>query len=103
MAELRAAGKDPSRGGQAKVRRGQKNQQHMREQAAWEAEHGGEAQPQVFEREILPMLKDVSLAAMARATGLSEQYCSLIRRGKYVPHARHWTMLKVLVDSVERT
>jgi hypothetical protein len=24
------------------------------------------------------------------ATGLSEHYCSLIRLGKAVPHARHW-------------
>ncbi len=42
----------------------------------------------MFKREILPMLQDVSLGMMAKATGLSEQDCSLIRRGGYVPHGR---------------
>jgi hypothetical protein len=27
------------------------------------------------------------------ATGLSDHYCSLIRLGKRVPHARHWPAL----------
>lgn len=94
LAELRAAGKDPSRGGQAKAKRGRKNSQHMQDQAAWEAEHGTEADPEVFRREILPHLQKVSLGRMAKATGLSEQYCSLIRRGLYVPHPRHGELFR---------
>ncbi len=65
----------------------------MQDQAAWEAEHGTEANPEMFRREILSRLQDVTLSVMAKATGLSEQYCSLIRRGRYVPHARHWAAL----------
>lgn len=96
LTELRAAGKDPSKGGQAKAKRGSKNSQHMQVQAAWEAEHGGDADPETFEREILPLHQNVSLGRLAKATGLSEQYCSLIRRGKYVPHRRHWDPLSRL-------
>lgn len=94
LAELRAAGRDPSRGGEARKKRGQKNSQHMKDQAAWEAEHGIEADPEVFRREIRPQLQEVSLGVMAKATGLSEQYCSLIRSGLKVPHARHWSALR---------
>jgi len=79
MAELRAAGRDPSNGGSAKEKRGRKNSQHMKDQAVWEAEHGTDTDPEVFRQEILSHLGGVSLRAMAKATGLSEQYCSLIR------------------------
>lgn len=98
LAELRAAGKDPSRGGQAKAKRGQKNRQHMQDQAMWETEHETETDPEVFQGEILPQLQGVSLRVMAKATGLSEQYCSLIRRGKYAPHRRHSDALFQLVN-----
>lgn len=96
MAQLRAAGRDPSKGGRAKEKRGRKNSQHMKVQAAWEAENGTGADPEVFRREILPHLQDMSLGMLAKATGLSEQYCSLIRRGLYVPHPRHWETFRNL-------
>lgn len=47
------------------------------------------------------MLQDVSLGMMAKATGLSEQYCSLIRRGEYVPHPRHWASLLVTASDLD--
>jgi hypothetical protein len=96
MAELRAAGRDPSKGSQAKEKRGRKNRQHMQEQAVWEAENQSGADPEVFRREILPQLQGVSLGVMAKATGLSEGYCSFIRRGLKVPHSRHWEALRGL-------
>ena len=39
---------------------------------AWDEANGGEADPEVFRREILPGLQDVSLDAMAEATGLTK-------------------------------
>jgi hypothetical protein len=36
------------------------------------------------------------MRAMAKATGLSEGYCSLVRRGLKVPHRRHWAVLAEL-------
>jgi len=49
--------------------------------------------PDTFAEEIQPRLETVSVAAMMRATGLSRPYCTMIRRGGYVPHPRHWGVL----------
>lgn len=49
-----------------------------------------------FKREILPRLKGIPLRKIHAATGLSLQYSSLIRRGLYIPHARHWQALRSL-------
>lgn len=67
----------------------------------WEEEHGAGADPAVFKQEILPRLQGVALSTMAKASGLSEQYCSLIRRVRYVPHQRHWNSLTELVRNVD--
>ncbi len=93
LAELRASGRDPSQSREARKHRGKKNSQRMQEQKVWEAEHDREADPDVFRRDILPKLRGVSLGMMANATGLSQQYCSQIRRGLKVPHERHWEAL----------
>lgn len=98
LTELRAAGKDPSKGGQVAKRRAAKLVQRMNDQAAWEAEHGTEADPMVFEQETLPHLQGITVRTMAKATGLSELYCSLIRRGRHVPHERHWETLARLSE-----
>ncbi len=66
----------------------------MQEQAVWEAEYGTDADPEVFRREILPHLQFVTFGVMAKATGLSEGYCSFIRRGIKIPHHRHWSRLR---------
>jgi hypothetical protein len=42
----------------------------------------------VLKREILPLLKSVSLSKMKAATGLSVTMRAKVRRG-YVPHPRH--------------
>jgi hypothetical protein len=46
--------------------------------------------PDLFAREVLPAIQEVSLRRLAAATGLSLRYVSLIRRGEQVPHPRHW-------------
>jgi hypothetical protein len=57
--------------------------------------------PAVFEREIQPKLKTVSLLETMRATGLSQTYCGMIRRGVRIPHPRHWEALCELVGAAE--
>ncbi len=96
LAELRAVGKDPSKGGQARRRRGEKISKHMDEQSIWEAKHGLQVDRDVYRLEILPHLGGVPLRTLATVTGLSEQYCSLIRRGLKISHARHWQALRVI-------
>ena len=90
LARARAEGSDPAHGGEAAAKRGQTLARRMREASAWEMETHSRPDPDTFVREIFPGLKTVSVRAMADATGLTRGYCSMIRRGLYVPHARHW-------------
>jgi hypothetical protein len=50
--------------------------------AEWEWTHPVLADPEVFRREILPLLQGVPLGTLVKAAGLSLRYCSLIRRGE---------------------
>jgi hypothetical protein len=56
------------------------------------------ADPSVFATEILPRLRDLTATEIAGATGLSQHYCALIRRGKKTPHPRHWNTLKAVAS-----
>jgi hypothetical protein len=49
--------------------------------------------PAVFEREILPLIRQLPLSVLVRATGLTHGYLSQVRRGVKTPHARHWKNL----------
>lgn len=96
LAQARAEGKDPAHGGEAATKRAQTLARRIREAKARETETSSRPDPDTFVREILPGLKTVSVRAMAGATGLTRGYCSMIRRGLYVPHARHWAALRRL-------
>ena len=52
--------------------------------------------PDIFRTEILPGLKDTPIRELMNATGLSNPYCAMIRRGAYTPHPRHWDALRDL-------
>jgi hypothetical protein len=93
LAQLRAQGVDPAHGGAAGRKRRERNARHQREIAAWEGTASGREADLDFARDVLPGLRDVSLDALMRATGLSLRYCWLIRRGERVPHPRHWAAL----------
>jgi CRISPR-associated endonuclease Cas1 len=90
LQQLKAEGLDPTHGGKAAVRRGAAIAERKRQAAEWEEANPGSADPEVFKREILPLIQDVPLRRLVDATGLSLRYCSLIRRGERVPHPRHW-------------
>ncbi|MDQ3692168.1 MAG: hypothetical protein M3464_00875 [Chloroflexota bacterium] len=97
VAKLRAEGRDPTHGGEAKRKRGEKSAMRRAEERAWDREHGNTpADPETFTRDILPGLAAVPLRAMVEATGLGKSFCSLIRSGRSVPHRRHWPALQAL-------
>jgi hypothetical protein len=56
----------------------------------WEQSHGAEYDPAEFTMRILPAIQHLSVSALARATGLSLRYCSIVRRGEKVPHPVQW-------------
>jgi len=102
LRHLRAEGRDPAHGGGAASKRGASNARWRREVAAWDQAHPDRPDPEVFRREILPRLRGVALTRIAKATGLTPMYCSLIRRGLFVPHPRNWEALAQLAKGVTR-
>ena len=52
--------------------------------------HGKVVDLSAFQRDILPLIQEIPLSRLQRATGLSLRYVSLIRRGERTPHPRHW-------------
>ncbi len=102
LRRLIAEGRDPSHGGRAGKRRGTSIAKRNRESAEWDRSHPGRPDPEQFRRDILPELEGVPLQKIRDATGLSLYYCSLIRRGLYVPNARHWDKFAQLVDAKHR-
>jgi CRISPR-associated endonuclease Cas1 len=99
LAQARAEGRDPAHGGTAATKRAQTLARRTWEADAWETKTSSRPDPDTFVREIFPGLKTVSVRSMAEATGLTRGYCSMIRRGLYVPHARHWAALQALSES----
>lgn len=95
LAKLRSEGRDPAHAGAAARKRMASLDRRRHEAEEWERTNL-RPDPAEFTRNILPRLKGVPIGRMARATGLSIRYCSLIRQGQYVPHPRHWSALKTL-------
>jgi hypothetical protein len=63
----------------------------------WEAANRPVHDTSWFRQNVLPGLQRYSLVTLQSATGLSHGACSLIRRGRVVPHPRHWATLTALV------
>ena len=93
LACLRAEQQDPAHGGRAAELRGRKNAAHQQAVRDWD---GPRPDREVFRDAILPGLREIPIAKLVAATGLSEHYCSLIRLGKKVPHPRHWDVLRMV-------
>jgi CRISPR-associated protein Cas1 len=93
LARMRAEQRDPAHGGRAAETRGAKNAAHQAAVRDWD---GSPPDPAAFQSDILPRLRGLAINDLVAATGLSSHYCSLIRLGKRVPHARHWEALRRL-------
>jgi hypothetical protein len=81
---------DPTHGATAAARRAGANVTRKREAREWDVQHGKLVDLSAFQRDILPLIQDIPLSRLQRATGLSLRYVSLIRRGERTPHPRHW-------------
>jgi hypothetical protein len=93
--EKRTNGVDPSHGGDAAKRRGATISRGKRELQERKTSHPDTiADPGLFAHEILPMIRDLPLSDLVRATGLTHGYLSQVRRGDKVPHPRHWPNLR---------
>jgi CRISPR-associated endonuclease Cas1 len=100
LAELRATGADPNADPQVVKRKRAALQRNRAALLAWQRDNPGvRPDPDMFLREIQPRLTDRTTRELQAATGLSESACSRIRRGKLVPHFRHWAALRRLVEA----
>lgn len=61
---------------------------------AWEREHGPVADPTVYEREILPKVRAMSVRRLVALTGLSGYYLWRVRNGEGRLHARFWDRIE---------
>jgi hypothetical protein len=93
LARMRSSEDDPAQTPEARERLSRKRRAQANADSAWDQAHRERPEPALFKDEILPRLADVTIATMARATGLSVRQCSRIRRGEQVPHPRHWASL----------
>lgn len=90
QSELRAAGADKRSTAETRERHRTNAARQASEIAAWKVANPATPNPQIFTREIWPLLRDVPVAALVEATGLSTAMCKNVRSGKQVPHPRHW-------------
>ena len=89
---------DPRQAPELRGRRGAAIAARKQALREWEASHPGAAyDPDLFRREILPGLQDVTLSRIMEAAGISKAFASDVRRGKYVPHVSTWDALTELV------
>lgn len=55
----------------------------------------------LYAQRIAPAIANIPTKALRAAAGFSEAYVSLIKRGHYVPHRRHWPALLQLIDAAD--
>jgi hypothetical protein len=99
-AELRAAGKDPSHGGEVARKRGATHREQLRRNAEWEASKAPTMTEDEYRARVLPGLARASVRAIALAMGVSQGYAARLRKGETVPHPRHWAALSGLAGEV---
>lgn len=98
LAQHRMSDEDLTATPQANARRSAALSVRKREQPAWERNDQPRQPVDDYATKILPGLRDVPLAAVQLATGLSISAASRIRSGKLQPHVRHWAALGQLFN-----
>jgi hypothetical protein len=94
---MRASNDDPARSPQAIEKKREKSRATSLAMRAWEREHGV-GDPDVFEREVVPRIEQMSVPQLMRLTGLSQFHCWKVRRGERRLHARHWEAILLAAE-----
>ncbi len=97
VAEMRAAGLDPTNTDAAQKRRSQSAMTRRRAALAWKDD--GTLRNVDFTRDILPGLQVVLVRVIAEAMSSSLSHGSKVRSGRLVPHRWHWPRLLELLES----
>lgn len=79
---------------EARARQAAKQRQHGAAVKAWRSSNKPEwLTEEVYRQKILPRLTGITVRAISTALGISEPYAADIRKGRSIPHPRHWIRL----------
>jgi hypothetical protein len=102
LAVMRSSPDDPARSPEATAKKREKSRSTSLAMRAWEREHGN-SDPEVYDREIRPVIQRMTVPQLMKLTGLSQFHCWKVRKGDRRLHARHWTsVLGAAVGSDEQ-
>ena len=91
-------GRIASHTGEAEISRAKTRQRHAVALSAWDpATLPSWLTEPVYREKIQPRLAEITVQAISKALGISGPYATDIRRGRRIPHRRHWQMLAQLV------
>lgn len=97
MLDAARIGRQTANGPEAQAIRSKKARKNARAQHAWKpSDQPDWLTPELFTKEIQPLLASVPTSAIRSSIGVSKWYASKIRQG-YRPHPRHWQSLARLV------
>jgi CRISPR-associated endonuclease Cas1 len=83
---------------EAEALRAKSQRKHAAALAAWQpSELPQWLNEEVYRTKIQPALAGITVPGIATSLGISEPYATDIRRGRRIPHARHWQALAKLV------
>jgi hypothetical protein len=95
------SGRVAAQSDQAQKLRSETQCRHATAKAAWQSSSlPAWLDKDVYLQNIQPRLKGVTLSVLAAALGISIPYAVDVRKGKRVPHPRHWEKLAVLVKAL---
>jgi hypothetical protein len=89
LAAMRASSDDPARSPEATAKKREKSRSTSLAMRAWEREHG-RGDPDVYDGEILPRIRELTVRQLMKVTGLSQFHCWKVQKGERRLHARHW-------------
>lgn len=80
------------------ARQAKKQHEHNTAAKAWNPSDQPEwLTEQVYREKIQPCLASIPVGVIASALDVSQPYATHLRKGKYIPHPRHWQTLATLV------
>jgi CRISPR-associated protein Cas1 len=93
LAAMRESAADPARSPKASAKKREKSRSTSLAMRAWERAHG-KPDHKFYEREVLPLIRDMTVPQLTRLTGLSQFHCWKVRKGERRLHARHWAAVQ---------
>jgi CRISPR-associated endonuclease Cas1 len=97
LAKISVAGREKTLGPRAQGFRADTQRRHAAAQKAWDpASHPSWLNEEAYWQKVQPLLVGISTSGIATALGVSWAYASNVRKGKSLPHPRHWLTLAEL-------